>query len=139
MFYFVPKELHSFNKMLRPCSLLDCSGILLAILLFSVSSAFGKDAVFEELNSFKYPSPDGYKESPYGTLVVSSLWLSERKVQSRLLASRSPLFLVHSFLPSVVPEGYFNRLMPFEAPYSRALPFQTAVSTNPVPGFPSKE
>lgn len=56
-----------------------------------------------------------------------------------MLASRSLLFLVHSFLSSVFPEGYFNRLLPLGVPYSRSVPFQTVKNTSPMPGFPSEE
>lgn len=56
-----------------------------------------------------------------------------------MLTSRSPLFLVHSFSSAVFPEGYFSRMLPLTAPYSISVPFKTVVSTNPVPGFPSRE
>lgn len=71
--------------------------------------------------------------------MVSSLWLSGRTLWSKLLTSRSPLFLVHSFSPAVLPEGYFSRMLPLTAPCSMSVPFKTVVSTSPVPGFPSRE
>lgn len=56
-----------------------------------------------------------------------------------MLASRSPLFLVHLFSSLVLPEGYFSWMLPLKAPYSMSVPSKPAVSTSPVPGFPSKE
>lgn len=106
---------------------------------FSLSSSFEKDPVFEELNSFKYLSPDSYK-----SLLTEHLWsaacgLVEGSYRINCLQAGLPCSLSTLFLSSVVPEGYFNRLMPFEAPYSKSVPFQTVVSTNPMPVFLSKE
>ena len=67
--------------------------------------------------------------------MVSSLWLSGRTLRSKLLASRSPLFSVHSFSSAVFPEGYFSRMLPL----TLCLCPSRLVSTNPVPGFPSRE
>lgn len=71
--------------------------------------------------------------------MVSSLRSSGRMLWSKLLVSRSPLFLVHSFSSAVFQERYFSRMWPLMAPHSLSVPFKTAVSTKPMPGVPSRE
>jgi len=39
-------------------------------IFFSVSSVFEKDAVFQELNSLKYISPDAYRDMTCGQQLV---------------------------------------------------------------------